>query len=469
MWLLTSATVIWSVIYLQSWSQSWLFGTCIVYAFFYYEIERTQMYAFIKSEETLDEQEKRHQANAKHDLEIADLKLAHEANLRKSETNQMRALIGNVAHDLKTPIHCVKNEIESLRQTLVESTSRVPELQMKILENVDTNPIIALEDICAICDFMTISISRFQDFTKSSMGVALTPIIVTFSLSHSLQFARRLMKYQLHKGEENRILSHPISEEICDNIMSEKHWFEENVVCLLSNAIKYSNRGTCVMTKVELVSEDALPNFELGKSQHAEDVGENKIINSTGTKTRDAVLKLNQVNMRQMICVSVIDGGVGIPKEKLQDLFQPFQQTQRMTGGTGLGLYSMSKRMKALKGFCGVEPRSDGLNGSVFWFAFPYRADYTDYNAMSSPFDTISKAPSKFSFRFLVVDDTVSILKFTANQLRAKGHYVEVMDNGTEALKRLKVGFPTQDFDVLLTDIQMPTMDGFELVRQYRE
>jgi signal transduction histidine kinase len=73
--------------------------------------------------------------------------------------------------------------------------------------------------------------------------------------------------------------------------------------------------------------------------------------------------------------VTVEDNGIGISEEARQTLFQPFKQAQRMAGGTGLGLFSLLKRVEALGGSCGVGSRIDGLEGSIFWFTFPYRCD----------------------------------------------------------------------------------------------
>ena len=73
--------------------------------------------------------------------------------------------------------------------------------------------------------------------------------------------------------------------------------------------------------------------------------------------------------------VTIEDHGVGVSEEIHETLFQPFRQAQRHAGGTGLGLYSMYKRMEALGGDCGLKPRSDGRPGSAFWFSFPYRPD----------------------------------------------------------------------------------------------
>lgn len=59
----------------------------------------------------------------------------------------------------------------------------------------------------------------------------------------------------------------------------------------------------------------------------------------------------------------------------MQALFSPFKQTQRLAGGTGLGLYSLAKRLEALNGRYGVAKRRDGRQGSLFWFSIPYRPD----------------------------------------------------------------------------------------------
>jgi hypothetical protein len=71
----------------------------------------------------------------------------------------------------------------------------------------------------------------------------------------------------------------------------------------------------------------------------------------------------------------VEDNGIGVPPELMDTLFRPFKQTQRLTGGTGLGLYSLAKRIEAIHGEYGVRGRRDGQKGSLFWFTVPYRPD----------------------------------------------------------------------------------------------
>ena len=73
--------------------------------------------------------------------------------------------------------------------------------------------------------------------------------------------------------------------------------------------------------------------------------------------------------------IEVQDTGIGLSEEAMRSLFTPFKQAQRLAGGTGLGLYSLAKRIEALCGHYGVSNRKDNKQGSLFWFAIPYRPD----------------------------------------------------------------------------------------------
>ena len=72
------------------------------------------------------------------------------------------------------------------------------------------------------------------------------------------------------------------------------------------------------------------------------------------------------------VLVTVEDTGIGLSDEAKRTVFSTTQQV-RDSGGTGLGLYSLAKRIEALGGKYGVKNRSDGKQGSLFWFSFPYQ------------------------------------------------------------------------------------------------
>jgi signal transduction histidine kinase len=129
----------------------------------------------------------------------------------------------------------------------------------------------------------------------------------TFELQSALMMPLTCMR---HLKPDRVIIVHPFDADVCNHVISDKHWFSENVLCLLSNAIKYSDDGT-VDLRITLI---------------------------TGVDIN------RKPSVNQMVLVSVEDNGIGISEDKMAHLFQPFMQAQRHTGGTGLGLYSLSKR-----------------------------------------------------------------------------------------------------------------------------
>ena len=152
--------------------------------------------------------------------------------------------------------------------------------------------------------------------------------------------------------------------------------------------------------------------------------------------------------------------------------------------------------MDALGGNCEVGNRDDGCQGSVFGFSLPYCPDPKHINSNSnvnvnfqsliSAVDVIGveenshggKTNTKKStvppMRILLVDDAPSILKVTRRFLEAHGHTVDTAENGSEALEKLKRGRVNSGtghatIDLMITDIQMPVMDGVECTTRFRQ
>jgi len=159
----------------------------------------------------------------------------------------------------------------------------------------------------------------------------------------------------------------------------------------------------------------------------------------------------------------ITDTGIGIPADKLPDLFTPFtqadQSTARRYGGTGLGL-SISKRLvEAMGGFLDVE--SGPGKGSTFAFSLPLaEAPLTD-EAETQP-----AGPGDISgLKVLVVDDDPVNRDVAVHLLRELGAVGEVADSGHAAIDRLS----KVRFDAVLMDCSMPGMDGFETTRRIRQ
>jgi CheY-like chemotaxis protein len=200
--------------------------------------------------------------------------------------------------------------------------------------------------------------------------------------------------------------------------------------------------------------------------------------------------------------IVVEDTGIGVSEDAVGGLFQPHSNSKRLTGGTGLGLFSLAKHSEVLKGACGMYTRSDGLSGCGFWFTFPYRPDIgawsncdgsllwksstrraanssmrvprhsdnsTNDLSMShcSIINELSSANSVEEKKkiVLVVDDSSMVLKTTSRMLRKEGYIVETAQNGEEALELMK----TNSYYFVLSDIQMPVMDGLDMTLNIRE
>jgi CheY-like chemotaxis protein len=241
------------------------------------------------------------------------------------------------------------------------------------------------------------------------------------------------------------------------------HYLTENLLCLMSNASKYSDRGATIDVRLELVDPSSISSTDAPtKSASVGSAPPGIDTSAHGHPTK-------------VVVVTVEDNGIGITDENQRKLFQPFKQAQRSAGGTGLGLFSLAKRIEALEGTCGVRNRADGKQGSAFWFTFPYRPDVAAHEeheeTVNGKRTNSSGNPTQRSggngtpgralpqLRILLTDDSPAILKVTTRFLEKAGHIVETADNGNQSLERLKVA--RDKFDVLITDLQVLMLSLF--------
>ena len=156
----------------------------------------------------------------------------------------------------------------------------------------------------------------------------------------------------------------------------------------------------------------------------------------------------------------VEDNGQGIAPEKAERLFNAFERGDTRADGTGLGLSITREISKKLSGDLRYEPIPKG--GSRFILEFSAKA------AISGKVSSLHKEKTGGDHlkgkSVLVVDDNLTIRVLAQSMLEKIGAKVDVATNGREAL--LAVCY--QDFDLIMTDVFMPEMDGIELVKELR-
>jgi PAS domain S-box-containing protein len=168
----------------------------------------------------------------------------------------------------------------------------------------------------------------------------------------------------------------------------------------------------------------------------------------------------------------VKDTGVGISSDQQQRLFEPFMQadnsTTRKFGGTGLGLVLSRRLANALGGDVNVE-ESESNTGSTFIVSFladiPHATHISSSNTGTTNEMDLEGNVSLEHLRVLVADDSAENQTIVHLFLKKYGAIVETAVNGREAVK---MGISGQ-YDIILMDIQMPEMDGYEATRALRE
>ncbi|HBU82303.1 MAG TPA: HAMP domain-containing protein [Paenibacillus sp.] len=375
--------------------------------------------------------------------ETSASELAEVADQLRTSSGYKSEFLANMSHELRTPL----NSMLILSEILAENKHQhLNSEEQKYASVIHASGKDLLNLINDILDLSKVEAGEMEvDFDDVYLG----------SLPEAMN--QYFLKTAEQKGVDFRIqLQSPLPETIVSDEM-RLHQILRN---LLSNAFKFTSEGEVALT----ISRVGLPNPE-----------------ENGVET-------------EVIAFSVSDTGIGISEDKLLQIFDAFKQadgaTARKYGGTGLGL-SISQSLANLLGGS-ISATSREGQGSVFTLFLPLRREEPEVmqnsrlflnevavtvpevhstTGMNSTNVEMLLTPLEKSLlngrQVLVVDDDIRNVYALANALEQYGMNVITAQNGYECLEMLERGEAKPD--IIMMDIMMPELDGYETTRQIRE
>lgn len=236
-----------------------------------------------------------------------------------------------------------------------------------------------------------------------------------------------------------------------------------NLVSKTIESLKFKTKDTKVEVLYDI--DKALPEVILGDSTRLYQIFMNLLGNAVKFTNEGEVklsLKLEKETAKDLrIAFEVSDTGIGIPANKLRSIFDPYTQaesdTARKYGGTGLGLAITQKLIKLHQSE--IHVKSEPGKGTCFYFTISFLKDETKLNQT-----LIEEEETELNARILVVDDN-AMNRLLARKILGKWKVtVDFAENGLEAVQKAK----ENAFDLILMDIHMPVMGGFEAAKSLR-
>lgn len=314
--------------------------------------------------------------------------------------------LANISHEIRTPINGIAGMAALLSQNPPKEEQQT---YLNAIKTAADNLKVIINDIL---DLASIESGKLK-FEKIDFNLP--------DLLHSL-----LDTFGVQAKEKGIKLTYHLDKKVHQVFIGDPVRLNQVLINLISNALKFTHSGSI---HIEVFPE--------------------KIRNST-----------------YHLQFNISDTGIGIPEDKLQTIFESFSQADasvtRKYGGTGLGLTIVKQLVELQQGSIQVVSKEN--EGSTFTFSLPYRLSKS--KVISKP--NIAKPQNSDQFKqtsILLVEDNDINRLYAGSILKMWGCYFETAENGVVALEKIR----NQAFDLVLMDIQMPVMDGFETTKAIRK
>jgi PAS domain S-box-containing protein len=357
---------------------------------------------------------------ADHQLRLTNARLQAAQQAAEAANRAKSAFLANMSHEIRTPLTAILGFTDLLRDDKQMASS--PEQQQQAIETITAAGRHLLTVINDILDLSKIEADRM---TIENIETPLTEV---------LREVQRLVSPKA-RGKGVAFVTELLTP-VPEQIMSDAVRLRQVLLNLAGNAVKFTEAGT---VKVRVHADQSGPASRL--------------------------------------IIDVEDTGSGMTSEQASKLFHAFAQADetvtRKFGGTGLGL-TISYRLAALMGGAVTLERTELGKGSCFRLTLPLTP------APNAETVTCIDAPTRSSTQrviapqlsgsILLAEDGPDNQRLIAFHLRKAGATVQVADNGRIALSMIdQAAAAGKRFDLLLTDMQMPEMDGYTLARTLRQ
>ncbi len=328
-----------------------------------------------------------------------------EAKEKAEESTKLKeAFLANMSHEIRTPMNAIIGFSDLLSKGKLAEKERE---YVKTIKSAGENLLTIINDIL--------------DISKIEAGM-MTFEEHTFSVK---EIFKSLNVMLMGKAKEKNLeLIFACDENVPDSLLGDPTRLTQIIINLAGNAIKFTQKGKI--------------NVHVGILKDAADCH------------RDGSISLE---------FSVKDTGIGIPEDKLEHIFERFRQAEshitRKYGGTGLGL-SIAKQLVELQGGT-LYVKSEFKVGSVFSFCIPYKKSV---EVLTTPDVTSEKFSMKElgKLNILLVEDNQLNVKLILSLFSEYNLKLQVAENGSVGIEKIK----ESKFDIVLMDMEMPVMNGYE-------